>query len=57
MTKIETIKLTDGKQVITVNKSDAKDPRFKGFKPLAKETKSAKESALKEGDDNGETKE
>lgn len=52
MAQIETIKLTDGKQVVTVNKSDEKDPRFKGFKPLV-----AKKSALKEGGANGKTEE
>lgn len=51
MAKIQTAKLTDGKQVITVNAADVKDERFKAFKVVgekaATEAKPSKEQAEK----------
>ena len=44
MATIKTVKLTDGKQTITVNELDAKDVRFKGFKPAKTKTEAKTKS-------------
>lgn len=52
MAKIQTAKLTDGKQVITVNAADVKDERFKAFKVVGE--KAATEAAKKAKDTGGQ---